>query len=288
MTPRSHLAPPSANRLSRETRCVVVDSDAHPPLILGDVIHAVGNGFAQLLVHEVMDEHLFRLSLRSPFSPAVLEFPEDFLLLGIDRDDRLSTILEGHDASVDVLKLGVAVGVVLAFLRFPIALQAVASRSQQAPHGAWADRMSLMGQFVSQLRCALTCPTQRRHRIPSRRRIDQAFQRRRQSRIGVDYTLTTSPRFSQPPGNWRFHRGASRIQFSEPSANGVRRHARCTAHGKPATPTVRSCFCRGPLTTHPFVHQRSQGSIPRFNPLNGGCILHGRLVPKHHKLVKLF
>ena len=199
MTLRSHLLPPTANRFRREARRVVVDADAHPTLVLRDVIDAVGNGLAQLLVHEIVDQHFFGLSLRLPFPPAILEFPDHFLLFGVHRDHRLAAFLKRQDGCVDVLELGVAVGVIAS-------LPSSCGCSANCTPPLFNKRPTVRGltgcpcrvSSLGQLRRALARPTQRRLRIASRRRIDQPFQRGRQFGIDLVSTFATAARFSQP------------------------------------------------------------------------------------------
>ena len=57
------------------------------------------------------------LSLRAQFATAILEVANEFLLLGIDRDDRLARSLERFDFGIDVLELSVTVGMAGAFAR---------------------------------------------------------------------------------------------------------------------------------------------------------------------------
>src|SRR5215472_487619 len=115
MTPRSHLFPPTVNRLRSEPGGVVVNPDTHPALVRREVIDAVGDSLAQLLVHEVVDKNLDRLPLALPFAPSVPEFPDEFLLLCVDRDHGLTACLEVHDRYIDVLELGIPVRVIGSF-----------------------------------------------------------------------------------------------------------------------------------------------------------------------------
>ena len=70
-----------------------------------------GDRLAQLRVEEVVDADLLGVALGLPLPAAVLEVADQFLLLGVHRDDRLAPPLERSDLAVDVLELGVAVGV---------------------------------------------------------------------------------------------------------------------------------------------------------------------------------
>ena len=66
------------------------------------------------VVGKVVNVHEFGLVLRLPLASSVLEVADQLLLLGVHRDHRLAAPLEGPHRAVDVLELGVAVGVLLA------------------------------------------------------------------------------------------------------------------------------------------------------------------------------
>jgi hypothetical protein len=73
-----------------------------------------------------------------------------------------------------MFELSVAVG--MTFFGLAIGLQAVAQRVQQIRHHLMADPVLHPCQFTSQLADALTSPSQRRFRIASSRRFQQALQ----------------------------------------------------------------------------------------------------------------
>jgi hypothetical protein len=87
----------------------VINPHAEPTLIGPDIVNTVRDGLAQLLVLEIVATHLFRLPLWLPFPPAVLEVPQQPFLLGINRNDRLVSVLELSALPVQVFKLSVAV-----------------------------------------------------------------------------------------------------------------------------------------------------------------------------------
>jgi hypothetical protein len=68
----------------------VVDADAHPAGIVGDVIDAVWRRPAKLRNDEVVHPHRLGLTPRAVFAAAILEIADQLLLLGIDRDRRLA------------------------------------------------------------------------------------------------------------------------------------------------------------------------------------------------------
>jgi hypothetical protein len=51
----SHGHPPGADRIDGEGRRVMVDPDADPSFVVGDVINAAGRGATKLRIDEVVD-----------------------------------------------------------------------------------------------------------------------------------------------------------------------------------------------------------------------------------------
>jgi hypothetical protein len=128
MPPRTHLLSPTTDRFSCETSRIVVDSNADPALVLREVVDTVGNGLPELFVHKVMDEDLLEFATRLPFPPAILEVSDEFLLLRIDGNHGLATLLKTQNNGVDVLEVGIAVGVARAFSGLAVAPQTVPAR----------------------------------------------------------------------------------------------------------------------------------------------------------------
>src|SRR5271166_371205 len=82
----SHRTPPTTDGVSGEGRRVVVDADADPTGVAGDVVDAVRRRAPEFGNDEVVDANLFGSPLRPPFAPCTLEVADEFLLLGVDGD----------------------------------------------------------------------------------------------------------------------------------------------------------------------------------------------------------
>jgi hypothetical protein len=67
------VAPPSSDGFDREFSRVVVDADADPRVVEPDVVDAVWDGLAQLLVDEVVNPNRDRLTFGLPLASCVLE-----------------------------------------------------------------------------------------------------------------------------------------------------------------------------------------------------------------------
>ena len=130
----------------------MIDSHAPPSGIRRDVVHAVWNRLAEVRVREVLHVHLVRFALDLPFPTAVAVPADQFLLLSVHRNHRLSLALERLHASAQVPELRVPVGMLPPFERLAVRLQAVAQLVQQAVHRALADLAPLAAQLPGQAR----------------------------------------------------------------------------------------------------------------------------------------
>jgi hypothetical protein len=66
----------------------MVHADADEAVVGGEVVNAVRDRLADRIRREVVDVHPVGLALRLPLTSCVLEVAYQFLLLGVDRDDR--------------------------------------------------------------------------------------------------------------------------------------------------------------------------------------------------------
>ena len=136
-----------------------------------------------------------------PLPPAVAELAYKLFLLGIDRHYRLSQPLERLDPPVDVLELGVPVGVIAPLDRLAVGLEAVAEGMQQPVDRPLTGTISFRPEFGRQLGCTLTCPQQGRHRITTGARIDQILQGEEEFRGVFGQWLPTTPGLPTLPGD---------------------------------------------------------------------------------------
>ena len=74
-------------------------------------------------------------------------------------------------------KLGIPVGVILALLQLPIALQAVVLIVEELPNSYIADRMMLPREFGGERPGAFADPAQGRFRIATGAAVNQVIQR---------------------------------------------------------------------------------------------------------------
>ena len=122
---------------------------------------------------------------RLPLPAAVLEIPDQFLLLRVHRDRRLAAAQEPPHAGVDVLELGVAVGMLAPFARLAVGLQAVARLVQQRGHGPWPDGWPCRVSSSASRRVLLQVQRSGDCGSPRVDGFDQRLQGRQQSRVGL-------------------------------------------------------------------------------------------------------
>jgi hypothetical protein len=75
----AHLRPPASDGVDRESSSVVIDADAHPSGVVGDVIDAVRNRPPEFGNDEVVHAHIFGKIFLAPFPSRVLEVADELL-----------------------------------------------------------------------------------------------------------------------------------------------------------------------------------------------------------------
>jgi hypothetical protein len=137
------VLPPGTDRGDQELGGVGADPDRHEPLVAGKVVDSVGDGFAELLVGEVVRVDLDRPAAGLVLAPDRLVVADELLLFGVHADHRLSGGDRRPGGLVDVLELPVAVGMIAALARLAVGLHAVAQTAQQLADGAIRHLMAV-------------------------------------------------------------------------------------------------------------------------------------------------
>src|SRR5437879_3421671 len=133
-------------------------ADIHPGFVLPDIIDTIGHGFPLLLVGEVVRLDPDWLSLPPPRSAWILVIANVFFLLGVHREGGLPGALLGLDPAIDVLELGLAVGMLSPLEGLAVGLQAVPRLFQQFGDRRATRRIAPLCQFLGQLPRAFTGP----------------------------------------------------------------------------------------------------------------------------------
>src|SRR5947209_11359473 len=264
--------PPALNRSCSKLGCVAVDANADPALIVGQVVHAIGNNLAEVRILKVMDADFLGFSLRPPFLARILEISDQFLLFRVDRHDRLTTLLQPTYLLTDILELGVAVGVIRALARLAVRLQAVTKITQHAGHRARTDRMLLPRQFVGQAARALTGPTQGSVGITTSRWFHQRVKRCPQTGIVMVERLAASARSTK--ARTQLCVVADGFDFGYASRDSRPRQAGSPSNTAHATPRQLTRFTGSPMPPHAFIHNRRQRLKLPSNPFDYTCVVH--------------
>ena len=120
-------------------------------LVMEDVIDAIGYGPAQRIAREIMEIGL-RWSL-APSAAFVGEVADQFLVLGIDTDDRIACAQELLSHTTNVAKLAVAVGMRRTRQALAVGDQAKAQLAQQ-PTDCGCDRSCMPVRAAEMQSCA--------------------------------------------------------------------------------------------------------------------------------------
>src|SRR4029450_4736571 len=187
----THFFPPAPDAFDGEFGRVVIDPNAS--LIGCDIVDAVGRDLAEVRINEIIDANFLRLSFWLPFLATVLEIADQFLLLGVDGNHRITSRLVLRRPASDLGELGVPVRMVAAFPGLAGRLETVAKVGEKVTDTPLADLMALLGQFPRQPRRALARPAPRRPRIASGGRLNQGIKVTQKRRILVGQFLTPGP-----------------------------------------------------------------------------------------------
>ena len=168
------------------------------------------------------------------------------------------------DAASDELELSVPIGMLFAFDRLAVRLEAVAHRPEHLAHLRASDRESLLLEFPRQDTGTLDRPSQGRHRITSCAINHQRFQRPAESWLFAlaRFPTTTGPTLTMGTERLR------RLEFFDPVLNGGtsqpgsrsdnRNTSTPNSHGFGCSPTARATFIK--------IHQnRSKLAVNRVD-----------------------
>ena len=137
-----------------------------------------------------------------PLPAVVLEIAHQFLLFGVNRNDRLLRCQEPHGLPIDVMKLSVAVNVLASFAGLAVGLQTVAHVAQKIADHRGANLVPSVRKLLRQVAQAAARPQQRLHGVAPCRRLDQAVEIGHKGGILHRLLLATAARLAGP-SQWR-------------------------------------------------------------------------------------
>jgi len=216
------------------------------------IVDAVGIRARHLGTREIVALHAPGLLRRPPFLAGVRIVADQFLLLGVDRQDREAGRQGLLDAGVEMPKLGIPIGMVCALLGLARALQTVVLVMQELRHLHVTDRMPLAPQLRRQGPRALADPAQRGFRIAPRVGFNQVVQCAQQVRIMNRHRLPPRPRTTDPPG---LQPGPG-PDFADALRNGPSRQSARAVHEGHAPVGHHQRLARRHQATRPFIQHR--------------------------------
>ncbi len=155
-----------------------------------------------------------------------------------------------------MFELGVAIGVRRALARFLERVQAIAEPVQELPDRRRAHGPAVRGQRPGQLRGALARPSQGRHRVAARQRLDQQVQGLGHPRLRLLGVRTPRPGLANAVGR----RHALR-QLSTPVPNRLPRQPRRRRDDRVAPEADRDRFGGGLQPLRSLIEQRAHHHI---------------------------
>ena len=167
-------------------------------MIGGNVIDAIRRNLAEFRDLEIMHPDRLGVALAAQLAAVVFEVANQFLLLCIHRDRRLARGNRCLHRRIDMLKLGIAVGVIGPLARLAVGLAAVFHVPQQVRHHPLARPEPLLRQRFDQMALAAADPAQRRARIAADGVLDQRLECCRQARLMRHGGLATGSRPAHP------------------------------------------------------------------------------------------
>src|SRR5262249_8948849 len=164
---------------------IMTDPDAHPRLVLRQIIGAVRHGLGLVFLWKIIRLHLFWIVLGPQLPAAILIGTHHLFLLGVHGNRRIVGVQLRAYPLIDVLKLGIAIRVLGAFQALLVALQAIPQLFEQARNGVLFDVVPTLLQGEGQIAEAARGPQQTAFGVAARRRLDQLLEISEQRRVFV-------------------------------------------------------------------------------------------------------
>src|SRR5713226_7035379 len=106
----SPALPPPSDAFHGKLGGLMVNAHIDKPAVMDQIIDAIRNRFPVCEGAVIIDIHRRLLPFGLPFSPVVLEIANHFFLLPIHRNHGQARCFKGFSCAIDLLKLGVSIG----------------------------------------------------------------------------------------------------------------------------------------------------------------------------------
>src|SRR5712691_6259027 len=253
-------APPAADTFNGKLGGVMADAHVDDRTVPRDVVGAVGHRFPVTQVRKVVHVHIDGIAPRPPRPPRIAKFPHQFLLFGIDRDDRVAGLDVRLHQAVDVAKLRIPRAMLRTFFGLPIRLQRIAQIVQTPADCHGVHVVTTPRQLLRDRPRRLARPAQQAHGVTGGGLFHDRFDQSHHRRTGFFDRL--APRtFATHAALCRRLQGATITQFLDsfgdrhPRHSGDLRQATDTTHDRDRAPYP-------PRTSAPAPHSVSSAPLP--------------------------
>lgn len=131
----------------------MVDADGDPGAVVGEVVDSVGDGFAVSLIGKIVCGDVDWFTLWIPFLAGLGKLSDEFFLLGIAADHRVTGVEELRGYIVDVPELVVPVGVLASLHFLAGSLEAAAEETEEFRDEGVTGGVTHLGQLGSEVAC---------------------------------------------------------------------------------------------------------------------------------------
>jgi hypothetical protein len=166
--------------------------------------------------------------------------------------------LEPSDTSVDVLELGVAIGVVVPLLGLSIGLEVIADVLEETAYGVMTDSVAEDNQGIRQVTGALGCPNEWCLGVSSGGGLQEFVEVVEEHRVAIG---EARPSCSRPAESVGRGFGSGTVKFGKSRSDGGPRDPRSLGDGRGSPPTENPCLGGSPPAEDAFVHQGGEGLI---------------------------
>src|SRR6202007_2449563 len=135
----AHFLEPHPNRLDGQFPRIMTEPDAHPRLVLSQIIYAVRHGLGLVFIWKIIHLYRFWILLGPQLASALLIGTHHLFLLGVNGNRRIVGLQLRAYHLLDVLELGIAIRVLGSFQALLVALQAISQLFEQSRNGVLFD-----------------------------------------------------------------------------------------------------------------------------------------------------
>lgn len=217
----------------------MTDPDAHPRLVLRQIIYAVRHGLGLVFLWNIIRLNPFWILLGPQLTSAILLGTHHLFLLGGNGGRRIVGLQLSAYHLLEVRELGIAVRVLGAFQALLVALQALPQVFAHARNGILFDVVPLLLHGEGQIAEAASGPQHTAFWVAARRRLDQLLESGQQRWVFGGGRFSPASRTTAARCGQRFEPSrCDGLAFLDPFADYGARHPGGSGHGGNAAETA--------------------------------------------------